>query len=839
MQTVAVVVRRIMTGLFALMILPGLVLVGASTSKAEPGCYLQDLVSAGGLLAIPEGCSEDGPVRVSEDAELARGPLTIENGLEVQPGVTLKLSDGFTLTGQIRVKQGARLELSGQGIRVDGTVWTEAGGAAVIKGDLTDGTGVKIGRLANHGVTEVSGLVQIGTPDSPIDVIRVSQFNYLRVSDLAPASKLWFGTPPYAMTVAWVSDQGSQLPATVACAPVTCAASLVSSGGTRWLDLRAAEAGTPPGGSNPPPQSGGDFDLADAIQSAVPGSTITVPDGYVLDEPLTIANSTGGGTHLTLTGGPIRRGHSAGLISVPNGSVLVMRYITVDGSSETLRTEAYAPLVEVQPGGSLTLGDGAILKGNQSFGVVNNGTLSIDGAGAAIEDCTLYAQSLIPPIDPAGGAGVWNRAGGVFWLVSGQIRNNRVAGVEASTSYGGGVLNAGLMRMVGGTIENNTVEGKGGGVAVVREDSASQGGMLDLGSLHSYYPSTPSPSISGNQAIDGGAIAVVDTPEWGGHATALPSVQVPSNAPAVNLARGTLDNNGATSVGGALMASGGTVVVVSGPVEVTDTNEALEPGTSGLAVADSYLQVGGDIQTTEGGGVALLKQGWPLTLTPGFTGSGKLVVERIDSAATWAEPIRLSQQYAPTAAALSSIEVKVPGLDPQVQLVNGKIQVNPALAPDGGGQPTPSTPPPSAQPDPPNQGGTGTPSTPLGPTQQPEPTTPAASGQNNPEPQQGGTQTQGNTGATGAENETGPEPGEEEEVTPPPSASPSASPEPSASAEPDPAPSASAGPDIVTLPDPPTGDSMRVLGFSLMAFGILGLLGLGIFAMRRAGFFAA
>jgi hypothetical protein len=92
-------------------------------------------------------------------------------------------------------------------------------------------------------------------------------------------------------------------------------------------------------------------------------------------------------------------------------------------------------------------------------------------------------------------------------------------------------------------------------------------------------------------------------------------------------------------------------------------------------------------------------------------------------------------------------------------------------------------------------------------------------------------------------------PGSVGSATPSASAEPTSSASPSAKASKTPSPSATraiggdAGDDsddgtVVSVPEPPAGASMRTVGFGLMAVGVFGLAVLGIYVMRRGGFFA-
>jgi hypothetical protein len=495
--------------------------------------------------------------------------------------------------------------------------------------------------------------------------------------------------------------------------------------------------------------------------------------------------------------------------------------------------------------------------------VVNAGVLNTVGPDAAIENCTVDAVRLSSLEGPVGGAGVWNQAGGEFWMSGGTIADNTVTAASSDPAFGGGVLNAGAMRIAGGSITGNQVDGGGGGVAVVRQPGSEYGGRLDLGGYYEDVTGVEKPTVTGNSADFGGGLAVLDKDEWGGESTAVAKSRAPGDVPSAVLEEGVLSANEASGQGGALMAYGGSSIGLDGPVAVSATNEAGVAGTDGVAIADSYLRVAGDVQTETGGGVALLKEGWPLVLTSGFTDAGRLVIERVEGLAAGeaSNAIQLDATgLATNGYPSSAISFAIPGFvvtlergdDGQLILRGAPPQgTSPdptpspsrsSLAPPSPTPTRPTTPPPTTRP-PTTPPTTGSPS-----TEPPPPPTPSATNASkapptsNPNPSGSGSSLRPSTDydLPGSDSD------EPSGLTAAPSTSASGSKPTSKSASASTSSSAPvvsdeegpSGP-ILTAPEPPPAASSRTIGFALMAIGIFGLAGLGIYVMRRGGFFAA
>jgi hypothetical protein len=871
------VLRRIAAGLVVLAVLPGLALVLASPSKAQTGCLLQEHLAYGGLLAVPADCTEPGELVVTVDTELGGGPFTVPDGITVQPGATLTLLGGTTLNGDVLVQAGGHLDLLGSDITVNGTVWVQNGGGTAIRGEETGGISVR--QLINEGIASISGLVFVGTPAAGIRTTNGGS-SYLAVGPLVPGSQLYFQMPEVASVVAVLAeaDLGVDPSEAIFCAQGRCSVRLAQGENTgRWILLTpdfsfipdqpiVPSPVTPSEPTPTPPVIDEEPDLQAAIDKAEPGAVIPVPAGLVVTAPLVVS---GAAKHqnVTLTGGPLVRGHAGKLLEVGTGARLELQDITVDGTYR-LPVEADAAAVDVAVGGELVLEQGARIVNNPAGGVINQGEVYMVGRDAVIRDNRINADSLGAAADAVGGAGIWNRANGAFYMGAGEISSNEVVSTRTDRAYGGGVLNAGAMWVYGGVIEDNSVDGAGGGIAVVREKTSPTGGRLAFGTYADQLGEPGVlPELKENSAQIGGGLAVVDRTEWGGHATELPVSQIPSDVPSATLERGLISANVAQGYGGAAAVTGGAALDLAGPLVVDGTNRAGQTSASGIAVDASYLVVSSDVSTTRGGGIALLETGWPIYLAEGFTGQSKLVVEHVAGL----EKGLASNVVAPLGDfelgpdRLRSLDFAVPGQEVQLARQSsgtwGAVLKAPEVPPTPTPTPTPTAPPTTASPKPVPP--TSSPTKPVVPPVDPTPVNPgppvhpvlpvtdadgAASGANNQAASGGGQAASGSDQTVlGNGNTSGAtvpaSPSSSSVLSPSPTVSGSASPSPRERASSSPAPPEDQedGHDddpVISVIEPPSGASLRTLGFTLMAVGVFGLAGLGIYVMRRNGFFA-
>jgi hypothetical protein len=142
------------------------------------------------------------------------------------------------------------------------------------------------------------------------------------------------------------------------------------------------------------------------------------------------------------------------LLTVGSGVTLTLRNITLLGKSGN-----NAPLVRVQHGGKLILGEGVTLKDNKT-------TADAGGAWVNGGELVLNYGAVIKGMAAQRGGGALIDAGGTLSMNSGSIDSNEVSGVNA----GGGVLVMnGSFNMYSGTIQSNTTAAanSGGGVLIM------------------------------------------------------------------------------------------------------------------------------------------------------------------------------------------------------------------------------------------------------------------------------------------------------------------------------------------------------------------------------------
>ncbi|MDR2454112.1 MAG: hypothetical protein LBD51_06135 [Bifidobacteriaceae bacterium] len=842
MQATTNMIRRAALALAALVALPGLALALALPTSAAPGCSLQAMIDSGGLVAVPAGCVEDGEIVVRGSVELGGGPFTVGDRITVKAGGELKFADASQSTADVFVEPGASFQAVGSDIAFGGQLWVQAAGSAQIEG--LGGQGVVVDRLINQGFTKVAGLVRLGREDQGVYTWLAGE-NHLALGQLAPESVLWFYQPasPQAVALVLGGTVGADLASVILCDNGGCEASTTAGvGDATWLVLSPGGAGqttprpTPSASPSPSQPPAEPADLQELVANAPSGATLQIPAGTVLESTVTVATSDGEPTQLTLTGGPIARAHGGTLLEVPAGSSLTLRDIVIDGQGDFAgAVEWDAAAVEVARGAALALQTGAQIKDNPSYGIVNAGQLWLSGTRSGVTGSALAVPSGAAGAAPAGGAGVWNKSGAVFYMGGGRIADNTVSAPQGQTAYGGGVLNAGTMFVYGGAISGNAVDGDGGGIAVVREPGgvSGSGGRLDFGSYAGQTAALAGePELTANIARRGGGVAVADQAAWGGSPSPAPEAEVPDSVPSAILDKGRISGNAATGGGRGVVAYGGAALELAGPLVIEAPARAAAVGSLGVAVYDAYFFVSGDVLVADGSGIGLMAKGWPVYLKDGFTGQGRLLIEHVLGleAGKTLSPIKWRGGEAKVSPqALEAIEFALPGLTVSMFVEpGGEILVSAAGA-EIGAEPEPST---------------GEPKTPA-----PSSPAPAASAAPSQAPQAPAETAPASQAATGADGQEASRAGGQTdwlEADPAATAGGAASPSGQA-ASPTPSPSASAtkgaSPSqdeaVVSSPEPPAGASMRGLGFTLMAVGVFGLSLLGIYVMRRGGFFAA
>jgi hypothetical protein len=217
-----------------------------------------------------------------------------------------------------------------------------------------------------------------------------------------------------------------------------------------------------------------------AITAAVP-LEIDLPAGSETVSPFSFEGTTspaavvinGGGRTLWL-----ETGSTGSIISVGEGVTLTLRNISLRGLAANT-----APLVTVAQGGTLILGDGAVIRDNTS---------SNDGGGAAVEaggTLILDGGTITGNTAGSGGGVAVSGAGAQFTMENGTITGNFAK--DGMGRVGGGgvcVRNGGNFTMEGGTILENRAQAQGGGIfvreagtisisnAVIRNNTAKEGG---------------------------------------------------------------------------------------------------------------------------------------------------------------------------------------------------------------------------------------------------------------------------------------------------------------------------------------------------------------------------
>lgn len=195
------------------------------------------------------------------------------------------------------------------------------------------------------------------------------------------------------------------------------------------------------------------------------------------------ANATVTMQNLVLTGGNIAE--SGGGVFV-GGGTLTMTGGAITNNSSTNSNNGGGVYVD---GNSTFTATGGTIGGDGSGNSAQNGGAIYIAASGKVE---LKGATISYNTSETSGGGVANY--GTFEISSGSINNN------TSGHNGGGVNNNGTLTMTGGTIANNTATADGGGVYVAADKT-----------FNMTSGSSSMPSISGNQAKNGGGVYLVAT----------------------------------------------------------------------------------------------------------------------------------------------------------------------------------------------------------------------------------------------------------------------------------------------------------------------------------------
>ena len=158
----------------------------------------------------------------------------------------------------------------------------------------------------------------------------------------------------------------------------------------------------------------------------------------------------------------------------------------------------------VLTGGYMTEAGGGVFIGGGSFimngGEISNNTSTISGGGVYVDGNSTFTATG----GTIGGDGSGNSAkngGAIYIAASGKVElKGATISYNTSETSGGGVNNNGTLTMTGGTIANNTATADGGGVYVATSAT-----------FNMTSGSSSTPSISGNQAKNGGGVYLVAT----------------------------------------------------------------------------------------------------------------------------------------------------------------------------------------------------------------------------------------------------------------------------------------------------------------------------------------
>ena len=304
----------------------------------------------------------------------------------------------------------------------------------------------------------------------------------------------------------------------------------------------------------------------------------------------------------------------------PSGVLIVDRGIVIDGNKSANVSSSDTVGGVLVNGGALTLNPGASIINSRAFlgggvSVVNNGAFTMSGGEiSGNEACPPGA--IIPVAGSGGGVYV---AGGQFTMAGGAISGN------AAGSSGGGVhLESGEFQMNGtGSITGN--DGRMGGGARILEGTftltsgsidhnvSSVGGGVnvgksesDTGTGHAYFYINGG-TINYNSAnSNGGGVAIYrdatvamngaeivnNDSKWSGGGVVV------ARGGAFSMVNGRINDNHALGYGGGLLLDNATFTLTSGEI---NNNEAVLYGGGISASASSFVMGGGGIAGNRAG----------------------------------------------------------------------------------------------------------------------------------------------------------------------------------------------------------------------------------------------
>lgn len=333
--------------------------------------------------------------------------------------------------------------------------------------------------------------------------------------------------------------------------------------------------------------------------------TFNLQGGSIMTNSATYA---GGGVYtnelgtMTISGGSIDNNEcTSSLAATPSGNIgglgggiyteggLSMSGGTVNGNATTsegggIYVSQAAPFVlsggEVSGnttfsvGGGIAIGSGSIMT-LSGGSVLNNTVTATTNAGGggifAYKAVLKMSGGTIKGNSARSGGGIDAFTDNTVEISGGTIEDN------ATTADGGGinVNTRSTLKFTGGTIQNNTAQGAGGGIVISSAD-----GVLIM---------SDSATVKGNQAQDGGGVAVYSAK--------------------LNLNGGSIQNNQASRTGGGLL-DGGIVTMTGGEISGNSVPGSIGEGEGGggvrLFAGSTFVASGGSINNntaTFGGGV--------------------------------------------------------------------------------------------------------------------------------------------------------------------------------------------------------------------------------------------
>jgi hypothetical protein len=227
---------------------------------------------------------------------------------------------------------------------------------------------------------------------------------------------------------------------------------------------------------------------------------------------------------------------------VGNGGSLTMTGCTVTGNSAVFGGGLYNTFGTVSLTNCTVSGNTGKCGGGGVFNF-SAGPLAFGGTGVTMTSCTVSGNDTLHPGAFGGGAGVYNGFGSALTM-----SNCSVSGNTDRSDGGGGVLNAFLSTAV---LTNCTITGN--------STTAAGGGVFNMDAnfpRRSYSTTTTlnNCTVSGNSAVTGGGIANQGV------------------TMALNVTNCVINNNRATSAGGGISTTGGSVTISNTVINANQVN---------------------------------------------------------------------------------------------------------------------------------------------------------------------------------------------------------------------------------------------------------------------------